>query len=103
MMSMIIIGIVIKVHLGHNQHKHYTAGSFLDRDKDLVMDVFCSELIIARLIKSSNERLQNKSEVHTIVLKPHQVRVEEEESLKAVIMRLLLGITAKHILGRNLS
>ena len=65
MMIMIIMGIIIDVHLGDDQHKHYTAGSFLDRDKDLMMKN--SIIILIGLIQNSNERLQDEIKVHFFV------------------------------------
>ena len=60
-----MINLIIDVHLGHNQHKHYTAGGFLDRDKDLMMKN--SIIILIGLIQNSNERLQDEIKVHFFV------------------------------------
>ena len=65
-----------------------------------------SIIILTRLIQKSNERLQDEIKVHffcKIVLTPHQISVEEKESLKVANVRLLLGFTAKSNLGKNRS
>ena len=54
---LLTMNLIIDVHLSHNQHKHYTAGGFLDRDKDLMVNIVYSIIIIIRLIQNSNERL----------------------------------------------
>ena len=59
------LNLIIDVNLSHNQHKHYTAGSFLDRDKDLMMKN--SIIILIGLIQNSNERLQDEIKVHFFV------------------------------------